>query len=68
MPEEISGILLFLASEMSGFATRAVFTVDAGQTAHEAGWAAPICRRAERTHVRRARALSRGRRILVQFA
>jgi NAD(P)-dependent dehydrogenase (short-subunit alcohol dehydrogenase family) len=34
MPEEISGIVLFLATEMSGFATGAVFTVDAGQTAH----------------------------------
>jgi enoyl-[acyl-carrier-protein] reductase (NADH) len=32
--EETSGIVLFLASEMSGSATAAVFTVDAGQTVH----------------------------------
>jgi hypothetical protein len=32
-PEEISGMVLFLASDLSGFATGGVFTVDGGQTA-----------------------------------
>ena len=33
-PEEIAGMVLFLASPMSSFIAGAVFTLDAGQTAH----------------------------------
>ncbi|MCL1898827.1 MAG: SDR family oxidoreductase [Micrococcales bacterium] len=33
-PEEISGLVLFLASQMSSFIAGAVFVVDGGQTAH----------------------------------
>ena len=33
-PEEISGLVLFLASQMASFIAGAVFMVDAGQTAH----------------------------------
>lgn len=33
-PEEITGIVLFLASDLASFATGGVFTIDGGQTAH----------------------------------
>ena len=33
-PEEITGVVLFLASNLASFATGGVFTVDGGQTAH----------------------------------
>lgn len=33
-PEEIAGMVLFLASPMASFATGGVYVVDAGQTAH----------------------------------
>lgn len=33
-PEEIVGVVLFLASELATFATGGVFTIDGGQTAH----------------------------------
>ena len=33
-PEELTGIVLFLASDLASFATGGVFTMDGGQTAH----------------------------------
>jgi NAD(P)-dependent dehydrogenase (short-subunit alcohol dehydrogenase family) len=33
-PEELTGIVLFLASDLASFATGGVFTIDGGQTAH----------------------------------
>jgi NAD(P)-dependent dehydrogenase (short-subunit alcohol dehydrogenase family) len=33
-PEELAGIVLFLASDLASFATGGVFTIDGGQTAH----------------------------------
>jgi NAD(P)-dependent dehydrogenase (short-subunit alcohol dehydrogenase family) len=33
-PEEMVGMVLFLASPLASFATGGVYTVDSGQTAH----------------------------------